>query len=427
MTEIEPIADDTNDRPGPAMSAAAASPPVIDHEPAAAAAPARRGGTPFGVTLLFVLLLGGGIYYVWKNPQGADDSDVLKAVAAQQDQLKADVQSQLQAAKDALAQAVGPLHDQIAALSDRVEKLEKAPPPSAPPPAAPAAAPPAEDASALGQRVDQLSAKLDALAARADSAPAQAPQPPAAPPPAPPPADTAALDAATQAATAAQTQVAALSSKLDQLEQAQKAGLTQSADAEKTALEQTAAAQKTALDALTDRLAKLEQGTGKIESEADMAARAARIDALQATLAAGKPLGPIEGAPPALARFAKTPPPTDAALRNAFPAVAEKAREVSQPQVARESFWARMLARMQQSIVVRRGDDVIVGDPAAGVLARATDAVNRDDLPGAVQALGALQGPAAEAVSDWVGKVRSLLDARAALASLATAPRAPVR
>jgi hypothetical protein len=275
--------------------------------------------------------------------------------------------------------------------------------------------------------VDQLSAKLDALAARADSAPAQAPQPPAAPPPAPPPADTAALDAATQAATAAQTQVAALSSKLDQLEQAQKAGFTQSADAEKTALEQTAAAQKTALDALTDRLAKLEQGTGKIESEADMAARAARIDALQASLAAGKPLGPIEGAPPALARFAKTPPPTDAALRNAFPSVAEKAREVSQPQVARESFWARMLARMQQSIVVRRGDDVIVGDPAAGVLARATDAVNRDDLPGAVQALEALQGPAAEAVSDWVGKVRSLLDARAALASLATAPRAPVR
>jgi hypothetical protein len=44
-----------------------------------------------------------------------------------------------------------------------------------------------------------------------------------------------------------------------------------------------------------------------------------------------------------------------------------------------------------------------------------------------VQALEALQGPAAEAVSDWVGKVRSLLDARAALASLATAPRAPVR
>jgi len=76
----------------------------------------------------------------------------------------------------------------------------------------------------------------------------------------------------------------------------------------------------------------------------------------------------------------------------------------------------------------RPGDDVIVGDPAAGVLTRATDDVNRDDLAGAVQALGALQGPAAQAVSGWVAQARSLLDARAALANLSSsAPKAPVQ
>jgi predicted nucleic acid-binding Zn-ribbon protein len=398
----------------PRPLAAASAPPVIDHDPPPPpppARPVRRGGTPFVVTLLFTAALAGGLYYVWKHPQGSDDEALKSAIAAQQDQLKSDLQVQIQALKDAAA----PLHDQMAALSDRVEKLEKAPPP---PPASPPEAP-SGDLAALGQRVDQLSAKLDALAARPDAAPQ-----PAAPPPAAP--DQAAAEAAANAAADARAQLAALSSKLDQLEQAQKAGLAQSAD-QRTALDQTASQQKAALDALNDRLAKLEQGTGKIESEADMAARAARVDALQATLAAGKPLGDIEGAPPALARFAKTPPPTDAALRSEFPAVADEARAVSEPQVAKESFWTRVLARMQQTIVVRRGDNVIVGDPAAGILARATDAVDRDDLPGAVQALGALQGPAAEAVSGWVTKVRSLLDARAALIAMAATPKAPVQ
>jgi hypothetical protein len=422
MTDTE-ATDEPNDRPRLAASPPA-KPPVIDHDPAPPpAAKARRGGTPFAITLLFTAALAGGLYYVWKHPQGSDDEALKSAIAAQQDQLKSDLLAQIQAIKDSTAQAVGPLHDQLAALSDRVEKLEKAPPPAPAAPAAPSA--PSDEVTALGQRVDQLSAKLDALAARPDQAAspqAPAPQAPAAPDP-----------AVAEAAAAAQAQVAALSSKLDQLEQAQKAGIAQSADElkaadqAKAALEATEAQQKAALDALTERLAKLEQGTGKIESEADMAARAARVDALQAALAAGKPLGDIEGASPALAKFAKTPPPTDAALRSEFPAVAEKAREVSEPQVARESFWARVLARMQQAVVVRRGDTVIVGDPAAGVLARATDAVDRDDLPGAVQALGALQGPAAQAVSGWVAQVRSLLDARAALAALAAPAKPPVQ
>jgi hypothetical protein len=425
MTDIETKTDEPNDRPR------AATPPVIDHEPSAAAAPkpaapppppARRGGTPFAVTLLFTAALGGGLYYVWKHPQG-DDEALKSSVATQLDQIKTDLQAQLQSVKDASAQAAGPLHDQIAALTDRVEKLEKAPPPAAP---APSAAPADNgDQAALGQRVDQLSAKIDALASHQDAAP---PAPtPAAPAPAAP--DQASADAA----AAAQAQLAALSTKLDQLEQAQKAGLSQSSDElkaanqDKAALEQAAAQQKAALDALNDRLAKLEQGNGKIESEADMAARAARVDGWQAALAAGKPLGPIEGAPPSLARFAKTAPPTDAALRHEFPAVADEARAVSQPQVAKEPFWTRVLARVQQAVVVRRGDDVIVGDPAAGVIARATDAVDRDDLPGAVQALGALQGPAAQAVSGWVTQVRSVLEARAALAAMASAPKAQVQ
>ncbi len=441
--------DGPNDRPE--RDAAAA--PIIDHEPAAVVPPpptpaetqaeprvVKRGGTPFIVTLLFCGLLAGGIYYTWTHPapRGLDPS----LQASQQDQLKSDLQSQIQssvqASKDAVAQAIGPLHDQIAALSARVDSIEKAAPPAAENPAPPAAGGAPGDLNALSQRVAQLAAKLDSL----QQAPAE-PAPGAAPDHVAQDATSAqvaaltakidqleeaqksdstkadltqtadqqkaALEAATQAASSAQAQVAALTGKIDQLEQAQKSDLSQTADQ-----------QKAALDALNARLAKIEQGTGHIESVADAAARAARIDELEAALAAGQPLGAIPNAPPALARFAKTAPPTDAALRQAFPAVAAHAEAVSQPQVAHENFWTRVLARAQQLVVVRRGDDVIVGDPAAGIIARATDAVNRDDLPGAVHALGSLQGPAAAAVSGWVEQVRSLLDARAALTAMAT-------
>ncbi len=443
--------DGPNDRP----ERDAATAPIIDHEPAAIAPPSpspipaepkvvKRGGTPFIITLLFCGVLAGGIYYTWSHPApgGFDPAALQASIASQQDALKSDLQSQLQgsvqASKDAVAQAIGPLHDQIAALAGRVDKLEKSPPPAAENATPSASGAPQDDLNALSQRVAQLATKLDSL----QQAPAEAPQT-AAPDHAAQDANSAplaalsakidqleqaqkadstkadltqtadqqkaALDAATQAASSAQAQVAALTGKIDQLEQAQKSDLTQTADQ-----------QKAALDALNARLAKIEQGTGHIETVADAAARAARIDELEAALAAGQPLGTIPNAPPALARFAKTAPPTDAALRQAFPTVAAHAEAVSQPQDAHDNFWTRVLARAQQLVVVRRGDNVIVGDPAAGIIARATDAVNRDDLPGAVRALGALQGPAAEAVAGWVEQVRSLLDARAALTAMAT-------
>ena len=68
---------------------------------------------------------------------------------------------------------------------------------------------------------------------------------------------------------------------------------------------------------------------------------------------------------------------------------------------------------------MRDGDRVIVGDPAAGVIARARQALNAGDLQGAVTALDALTGDAAQEVAEWKGKAQSLLDARAALASMA--------
>ena len=62
---------------------------------------------------------------------------------------------------------------------------------------------------------------------------------------------------------------------------------------------------------------------------------------------------------------------------------------------------------------------MLLGDPIAGVLARAQERVDAGDLAGALTALESLSGPAAAAMADWTGRARSLLEARSALVELA--------
>ena len=62
---------------------------------------------------------------------------------------------------------------------------------------------------------------------------------------------------------------------------------------------------------------------------------------------------------------------------------------------------------------------MLVGDPIAGVIARARDKLNNGDLAGSVEALKGLAGPAAAAMQPWTDQAQSLVAARSAIASLA--------
>jgi hypothetical protein len=170
---------------------------------------------------------------------------------------------------------------------------------------------------------------------------------------------------------------------------------------------------------MDQRLVTTEKAASQVTSLADKAARIARIQAAQSALEAGQPLGQIPNAPPALARFATAKPPTEAELRLAFPSAARAAEKASQPATEGQPFLDRLWTRAQDLVTVREGDRVIVGDPAAGVIARARQALNVGDLHGAVAALDALDGPAAQAMAEWKAKAQSLLDARTALANMA--------
>ena len=173
------------------------------------------------------------------------------------------------------------------------------------------------------------------------------------------------------------------------------------------------------LDAADARFGVLEQNVARTGASAAGAIRLARIVAAEAALSAGRPLGELPGAPAAVSRFATTAAPTEPALRLRFPEAARAALAASPPGSTDKPLMQRMLARAEELVTVRQGDQVLLGNPAAGILARAQDALNAGDLSDAVAALSGLSGRAASAMAPWLADAKALLDARAGLADLA--------
>lgn len=271
---------------------------------------------------------------------------------------------------------------QVTALEARVARLEQRPAPAA---------------ADLGP----LTARVAALEQRPTASPGQPAKPPDL---APLEARIAALEAKPSGNSQAMGRVDALSTRVDALDAAQRK--TQSDLAQR-------------LDADETRLAAIERNTSQTQGLADRANRTARIQAAQMALDAGQKLGDLPGAPPALTRFAAAAPPTEAALRQAFPAAARNALAAARPATDGKPLLDRVWAEAQDLVTIREGDRVLLGDPTAGVLARARTALDAGDLSGAVADVASLTGPAAQAMAGWLADARALLDARAALAQWA--------
>ena len=153
-----------------------------------------------------------------------------------------------------------------------------------------------------------------------------------------------------------------------------------------------------------------------------LTARIALLNALETArmaLDAGQPLGTIPNAPPALAQFATSVPPTEAALRQSFPEAAEAAEAASLSPDGKVGFWARTKLRLEGIITISNGNTVLFGPPAAAVLNQTRTALTAGDLAGAVADLQALSPPAQAAMAGWLAQAKALLDARAALMAMA--------
>jgi hypothetical protein len=263
---------------------------------------------------------------------------------------------------------------QVAALEGRIGALESRPQPQPPP-----------DLRPLQQRLTALEQK-------------------------PPP--QAQLD------SAGQQQIAALSGRIDGIAARQdQLGTREQQDTDKAASQ--IAALGTQVAALATQVTAANKTGGEINQLADRQTRAARLQSAAVALAAGRPLGDIPGAPPALARFASKPPPTEASLRLSFDAAAQDAKRAGQPSPATTPFLQRIWDRAQASVTIRQGDRIVVGDPLAGIIETARRHLDAGDVAGAVSALDGLAGPAAAAMAPWRADAQSLLDARSALMSAA--------
>jgi hypothetical protein len=178
-------------------------------------------------------------------------------------------------------------------------------------------------------------------------------------------------------------------------------------------------ATKQQLDALTGRIAAVEANAGNLEALTKRLSRLAKLQEASFALAAGRPIGDLPNAPEVLARYAHAAPPTEAQLRLRFPRDAQAALDAKQADDSDAPFVSRVLDRAQGLITIRRGDQVVVGNAAAIVLARAQALLDAGDIAGAVNAVDTLKGQPAQAMANWLTDAKSLLGARSALADMA--------
>lgn len=143
------------------------------------------------------------------------------------------------------------------------------------------------------------------------------------------------------------------------------------------------------------------------------------LETARLALDAGQPLGQIPNAPPELAQFAGTAPPTEAGLRESFEDAARLASEASLSAEGKISFWARLKLRLEGIITISNGGQVVFGPPAAAAINTARIRLDNGDLAGAVAALQGMSAAAQDAMAGWIDQAQALLAARAALVTMA--------
>jgi hypothetical protein len=369
-------------------------PPFHEPTPAPSPAPQKRSAVMPVLGVLGFVILAAAIGYLWVRPV---PTPAMPAMPPDESSAVAALQSDVATLKTSLAALDSRENSDVAALHAAIAALPPPAPPSAGAPSAPAAPATASAApsaasqaapdAALAETVTSLSDRLKALQ---DSEAAQAQQAQSLP--------SAAV-------------VSNLASRVDALAQ------RQSKDGDALRQDLGLVQQQLAtLSGQAQTFTKTSAALPKLTAQAD---KLSAILHAQEALRAGLPLGTIEIAPPALTRFADTAPPTEAALRLSFATAAEAADKAGEPTPDQGPFWHRIWLRVQDLVMVRQGDRVVLGDPTSAVLTHAQTELDAGDLSGTLAVLGTLTGSAAQAMAPWEAQARALLDAREALTQMA--------
>jgi hypothetical protein len=191
---------------------------------------------------------------------------------------------------------------------------------------------------------------------------------------------------------------------------------------------------KPELAALAERIAKIEASLPEIVSAIDKestgtksAAVAIAFANLRAAVSDGRPyaaeldtigaLAPSVGDLNVLPAYAETGIPTLPELVRSFATASDKAlAAASSP--GGGSLVDNLLASAQSLVTIRRIDEAPAADGPAATLARAEAALDQGDLAAAVKDIETLDGAMGEAFSGWLGEARARLGADQTLTRL---------
>ena len=335
--------------------------------------PARQSPYPWLYGLGFVILAA-AIYYTWQNPRKPDDTAAVASAIHTIEQHLPETDARLTRLEQHLSDTDGrlarleqrPTQD-VGKITSRLDALESR----------------LADQVQFASRLDTVSGRIESLAAR----------------------DQTGFDATKQ--------------RIDTLDDATKRRIDALTDLTKQRIDGLTDSTKQRIDGLTTRVSGAETNTEALEAINKRLTRLARLQEASLSLASGRPIGDVPGAPEAIARYARIAPPTEARLRLSFPSAEQAALAAPSPEVSAAPFVDRVWDRAQGLVTVRKGDDVVVGNTSATIIGHAQLALEAGDLAGAVQALETLKGPAGQAMAGWLAEAKALLNARSALTAMA--------
>ncbi len=183
------------------------------------------------------------------------------------------------------------------------------------------------------------------------------------------------------------------------------------------------------VQALVAEVRRLQEELPAVAAEARSAATAARASyAVVAASEASRSSGPFEQAHAslaallpndpnvaALAPLARTGAPTRVELRDTFSRLDNEVIRAARQSQAGAGFWGRIQAALAQWIVIRRAGG---GDTPEGIVDRAEQRLQADDLAGAIAQMNRLSGAPKRVAQPWINDAQRRLEIDQRLAAI---------
>lgn len=389
QAEVDPVSDDATTRPAPR--------PEVGRP--------RSGSSGLLAVFLGGLVAGGigylAAYYtefaVFETGDGADSLEQISATLEEQSQRLGALESMgentpVAGPDEELQGQLGEVANRIASISDRIEAIEGAP--GTDPEAR-------EQAQAASQSLTSLQERLAALEEQTGD-----------------PGTTETDASQSQQLSEQSDRLASLSQQVDEL--------SQTVQSQSQIIDDQAAQLQSQAQTIDEQSGRIEEAQATARTETNRISAQAALAEIRAAMDAGNPyadaIGQLQGAggpevPQALSGPAGSGVPSLSDLRDSF---GQPAREALSSSIAATTGGGAIdrIGAFLKSQTGARSLGEQEGDGPDAILSQAEARLGEGDLQAALDTLQALPQEGQEAMSDWIERARTRLDAQNALADL---------